>query len=193
MNASADSLKLIFRFPSWIGTVIASSVIKREVLMESISMRRKEKLVTDLKVIHEVIHRAEVCRLGLVDGSKPYIVPLSFGFDGTHIYFHSAREGRKINVLQKNSCVCLEFEQNIGLLKAEKPCKWGFRYLTVICSGTVEPVRDFDEKRKALNLILRHYDPDWVDSTFTEQELSPVLVFKVTLEEMTGKISGMEI
>ena len=152
-------------------------------------MRRKDKLVTDIKILHEPIEKAEVCRLGLVDGSTPYIVPLSFGFDGTYIYVHSATEGRKIDILRKNNRVCVEFEQDVALLKGKNACDYGFRFLTVICHGIAEPVDDADEKRYALNQIMKHYEPEWVSRQFTEQELSSVLVFKITVEEMTGKVS----
>ncbi len=156
-----------------------------------INMRRKDKLVTEPKILHEVINKAEVCRLGLVDGLKPYIVPLSFGFDGTHIYFHSATEGRKIDILRKHTRVCVKFEQDIALLKGKKACNYGFRYLTVICHGTAELVEDADEKRYALNQLMKHYEPERSSHPFNEQELSAVAVFKITVEEMTGKVSGM--
>jgi len=156
-------------------------------------MRRKDKLVTDVEILHRVIEKAEVCRLGVVEDSKPYIVPLSFGFDGTHIYVHSAKEGRKVDILQKNNRVCVEFEQDVSLLKGKKACGYGLRYLTVICHGTAETVHDVDEKNYALNQLMKHYEPEWSPYSFTEQELSSVLVFKITVEEMTGKVSGMTL
>lgn len=152
-------------------------------------MRRKDKLVTDKKILHEVIHKAQVCRLGLADGATPYIVPLSFGFDGTYIYIHSATEGRKVDILRKNKRVCVEFEQDVVLLKGKKACNYSFRYLTVICDGIAEPVDDVDEKRSALNQLVKHYNSEWTSYSFTEQELASVLVFKITVEEMTGKVS----
>jgi uncharacterized protein len=93
-------------------------------------MRRKEKLVTDVARLHEVIHNATVCRLGLADGSKPYIVPLCFGFDGQYLYFHCAHQGRKVDIIKANPFVCVEFEQGISVVKGEKPCNWSVRYFT---------------------------------------------------------------
>jgi len=157
-------------------------------------MRRKDKLVTDLKVLHEVINKAEVCRLGLVDDSKPYVVPLSFGFDGKYIYFHSATEGRKVEILlHKNKRVCVEFEQHVELIKERKACGYGVRYLTVIGDGFAEPVHDVAEKNYALNQLMRHYEPAWTDELFTDQQLASVLIFKITIEQMTGKASKMTL
>lgn len=154
-------------------------------------MRRKDKLVTDVNLLHEVINKAEVCRLGLVEGTKPYIIPLSFGFDGTYLYIHSAPKGKKVDILSHNPRVCVEFEQNIGILKSEKPCNWSVRYFTVIGNGNAELVEDCNEKNYGLNQIVRHYDPEAPVYAFTEQDLSAVLVYKIKFEEIAGKISGM--
>lgn len=154
-------------------------------------MRRKDKQVTDLKLIHEVINKAEICRLALMDGTKPYLIPMSFGFDGTYLFIHSASGGKKVELLKANNQVCVEFEQFEGILKAEKPCNWSARYITVICHGMAELVVDSAEKNYGLNQINRHYDPETKGHVFTEQELAPVLVYKIKPENITGKISGM--
>jgi nitroimidazol reductase NimA-like FMN-containing flavoprotein (pyridoxamine 5'-phosphate oxidase superfamily) len=153
-------------------------------------MRRKEKCVSDPNVLHSVIRKAQVCRLGLVDGSTPYIIPMSFGFDGTHLYVHSAKEGRKIDILDKNNRVCLEFEQDVALVRGTNPCNSGFRYLTVICHGTADVVCDAEEKCYGLNQIVKQYEPEWSSRQFTKQEISRVVVFKIIIEQMIGKVSG---
>lgn len=154
-------------------------------------MRRKDKLVTDLKLIHKVIHKAKVMRLGLVDGLEPYVVPLSFGFDGMSIYFHSAAEGRKIDILKANNRVCLEFDQDAALVKkTDKPCGWTLRYLSVICTGKAELMTELEEKIYGLNQIIRHYEPETELYSFTEQQLSSILIFKIIPEEIVGKMSG---
>src|SRR5690554_2047608 len=99
-------------------------------------MRRKEKQVTDIKHLHKVINNAKICRMGLVKDNLPYVIPLSFGFDGTSFYFHSATAGEKVEILKKNNNVCLEFEQDIAIIEDEKPCKWSAHYLTVVVHGT---------------------------------------------------------
>ena len=153
-------------------------------------MRRKEKLVTDVARLHEVIHNAGVCRLGLADGPKPYIVPLCFGFDGKHLYFHCACQGRKVDILLANPRVCVEFEQDTNIVKGDKPCNWSVRYFTVIVEGIAEVVDGSSEKLYGLNQVMKQYDPDGRYS-FTEKELSSVEVYKITMEKVTGKVSGM--
>ena len=69
-------------------------------------MRRKEREVTDLTRIREILEECEVCHLGLVEDGKAYVVPLNFGYtleDGKlSLYFHSAASGRKVEILRKN-------------------------------------------------------------------------------------------
>ncbi len=65
-------------------------------------MRRNDSEITDRKDIDGIIRRCRVCRLAMCDGSQPYIVPLSFGYDGSFLYFHTAREGRKIDIIKRN-------------------------------------------------------------------------------------------
>ena len=66
-------------------------------------MRRKDCEITDRAEIEAILKKALVCRIGLADGGEPYIVPLSFGYEDGAVYLHSAVEGKKIAMLQKNS------------------------------------------------------------------------------------------
>ncbi|MBS4023742.1 MAG: pyridoxamine 5'-phosphate oxidase family protein [Dethiobacter sp.] len=152
-------------------------------------MRRKERQITDINRLHEVINNASVCRVAMADGLRPYLLPLSFGFDGKNLYFHSASEGRKIEILKNNPSVCFEFEQEVEIVKGERPCNWSVRYFSVIGEGKAEIVEESEEKLYGLTCILKQYDPDLTYS-FSEKEASSVLVFKITIENLTGKAAG---
>ena len=65
-------------------------------------MRRKDKEITDIKSIEKIIHKAKVCRLALSLDDTPYVVPVCFGYSAETIYFHSAKEGKKIDIIKKN-------------------------------------------------------------------------------------------
>jgi nitroimidazol reductase NimA-like FMN-containing flavoprotein (pyridoxamine 5'-phosphate oxidase superfamily) len=131
-----------------------------------------------------------VCRIGFSDGAIPYVLPFSFGFDGASLYIHSARKGRKVDILQRNNRVCVEFEEDIALTQGDTACNYGFRYLTVICDGTAQLLETPAEKGAALNVIMQQYKPDWQHQNFSEQDLMPVLVYRIVIDSMTGKASG---
>ena len=154
-------------------------------------MRRQDKLVTDIDVLHGVIRKAQVCRIALVDGDTPYLVPMNFGFDGSSLYFHAAKQGLKLDILRKNPKICVEFEQDVTLVQGKKPCSYGFHYLTVICHGQAEFLDVLEEKRWALHHIITQYDPDWQRYNFNEGEVASIVLFKVRIEAIVGKTSGI--
>ncbi|KJS22029.1 MAG: hypothetical protein VR72_08060 [Clostridiaceae bacterium BRH_c20a] len=153
-------------------------------------MRRKEKQVSDINILHNVIDNTKVCRIGLVNDNLPYVIPLSFGFDGDYIYFHSATSGEKVEILKKNNNVCIEFEQDISIIEHEKPCRWGAHYLTVVVHGTADIIIDPVEKSYGLNQIFSHYKVDAQKYLFSAEELKSVLVYKVTPKEIIGKVQA---
>jgi len=76
-------------------------------------MYRRDQEITDRIEMDRIIHTAMVCRLGLSDDGQPYVVPLNFGYDGSVVYMHSARQGRKLEIISRNPRVCLEFDGGI--------------------------------------------------------------------------------
>ena len=151
-------------------------------------MRRKDKAIVELAEIEEIVRRSLVCRLGLTEENRPYIVPLSFGFKDSTLYFHSAPEGKKIEILRKNSSVCFEFDLDHEVLVDEKACKWGIKYRSVIGFGKASFVEDLEDKRKGLDVIMEHYSGR--SFQYPEPAVENTVVIKVEIESMTGKESG---
>ena len=151
-------------------------------------MRRKEKEITDAQEIESIIRKSQVCRLALVDDGRPYIVPLCFGYRNNTLYFHSAIEGRKIEILKRNPQVCFEFDIDTQIHAGETACDWGMNYRSVIGSGTASFIDDAAEKQEALDIIMRQY----ADGVFgySDNTLKKTRVIKVEISSMTGKKSG---
>jgi len=151
-------------------------------------MRRKDKEISDPAGINSIIEKARVCRLGMANGDKPYVVPLCFGFQDNVLYFHSALKGWKNGYLQNNSKVCFEFDELAEVIESDEPCLWGLKYQSVIGFGKALFIESSDEKRKALNIIMAQYSDQQFE--FPENMLEVTAVFKVEIESMTGKQSG---
>jgi hypothetical protein len=99
-------------------------------------MRRADREITSRERIDEIIRGCEVCHLGMADGDQPYVVPVSFGYDGSSVYFHSAREGRKVDVIAANPRVCVQFERRVVLMPSEtEACEWSFAFESAIGVG----------------------------------------------------------
>lgn len=148
-------------------------------------MRRKEKEITNKEDIEKFLLESKICRLAMVDGDKPYMVPMNFGYRDGHLYFHSAKQGRKIDVIRKNPNVCFEVDQLIRFKKAKIACDWGAEYKSVIGSGRAEFLNTPDEKTQALKVIMSQYSDK--EFEFSEDMLDKTLVIKVTVDQMTGK------
>ena len=92
-------------------------------------MRRKDKEIPRRREIDAIIRGSEVCRLAFAVENEPYIVPVSFGYDGTSLFFHTAASGKKIEFLEANNRICFEFDRNVRLqTDPETSCKWTFLY-----------------------------------------------------------------
>ncbi len=150
-------------------------------------MRRREKEITDPAELRRILGAARVLRLARCDGDRPYLVPLSFALDGDDLVLHSAREGRKLDVLRRNPAVCFEVEEGVALRPAATACETGFDFRTVIGSGEVELVDDPEERRRLLALFGPRYGIR--DDTLPDHELARTCVLRVRVRELTGKRS----
>ncbi|MDF1550729.1 MAG: pyridoxamine 5'-phosphate oxidase family protein, partial [Bacteroidales bacterium] len=155
-------------------------------------MRRTDKELIDIKLIENIIKQSLVCRLALSKNNMPYLVPVSFGYDGKNIYVHTAKEGKKIDYLESNNIVCFEFDINVKTIEHESvACKWTTAYQSVIGFGKMFEITDFLEAKYALNQIMMQYSgKEW---ELNEKMLSTVKMWKIEIEEMTGKESAMKM
>ena len=148
-------------------------------------MRRNEREITDRKDIDDIIRHCRVCHLAMCDDDQPYIIPLNFGYDGRFLYFHTAPEGRKIDIIKRNNRVGFEFDILHDIVTAEQACKWGAKYESVMGSGTAEIVDDLEAKKETLEWIMRQYGNGAWD--FPEEILKKTLVLRIRILEISGK------
>ena len=151
-------------------------------------MRRSDKEITDLETIHAIVRGCEVCRLGLAVDGEPYVVPVSFGFNGESVFFHTAKHGKKIDMMAANPRVCVQFERNVKLVTDdEDACSWTFHFESVIGFWSVTELVAGRDKIIGLNGIMKHYsNRDW---TFQGPSLDSTRVWRVDLDGLTGKRS----
>jgi hypothetical protein len=151
-------------------------------------MRRKDREITDIALIEDVIRNSLVCRLGMSRNDQSYVVPLCFAHSDNTLYFHSAGEGLKLEILQQNPNVCVEFDIDQKVVQDDKPCKWSMKYRSVIGFGKGSVVEDLEEKKKGLDAIMQHYAGRSFE--YVEAAIENTVIIKVEVESMTGKKSG---
>jgi len=150
-------------------------------------MRRKDKEITAKEEMEAIIKRSLVCRIALCKDDQPYIVPLCFGYRDGLLYFHSAPEGRKIDMLLQNPNVCFEFDAGAEVISGESACEWGMRYQSIIGLGKARIVEDMKEKKEALDAIMAQYADG--SFSFSGDFMAYTAVIRVDIESMTCKES----
>ena len=154
-------------------------------------MRRQNRQVTDFNEIKKIVMDGKVARLGMNDGGKVYIVPMNYGAEcgedeSIVFYFHCAKVGRKIDILNNNPEVCLELDGRHELAEGETPCDYSYYFESLIGNGRVQFIEDEEEKIGALKVIMKHQTGKDFEK-FDEKWVHAVMILKVNLSEYEVK------
>lgn len=152
-------------------------------------MRRKDREVTDQRTIRTILDRCKTCRVAMGDGEELYLVPLSYGYtleDGTlTLWFHSAREGRKLDLLRRDPRVCFEISREGEPLFSENPCNSNYRFSSLIGWGEVTFVDDPAEACRGLALLYTHQTGRQAE--FTPRQAEKICIYKIVSTTYTAK------
>lgn len=148
--------------------------------------------VEERSLIDEIITKNTVCYVGMTDvDGMPYVIPMNFGYEGNIIYLHSAQEGGSIKALEKNPNVCITFctEPILTYQDKDVACSYRMKGASVICRGSVIFEEDFDEKVKALNIIMKQYTERAF--TYSVPAVNNVRIWKVEMDNVSTKVFGV--
>lgn len=154
-------------------------------------MRRKDRELTNPAEIRAILEGADVCHLAMSDNNVPYLVTMNFGLKNDKnitLYFHTAQDGKKIDILKKNKLVCFGVDINHELLISETgtSCGCSMRYSSVIGTGYISFITESSEKHEALEAIMKHYaqKPPYA---FKEERVDRTTILRLDVKEITGK------
>ncbi|MES9997657.1 pyridoxamine 5'-phosphate oxidase family protein [Desulfovibrio aminophilus] len=145
----------------------------------------------DPALVADILDRAAVLHLALVDGDGPYCVTVNFALEGRTIYFHSGKEGRKAQALGTGAPVAFAAEVDMEIKRGERACQWGWRFRGVHGRGLPRFVGEPGEKRRGLGLIMRKYAGS-DDFPYDEKILAQTAVVAIDIEEATARLKGYE-
>ena len=112
-------------------------------------MRRKDRQMPEEFALG-VIDKCSFAPVAMTDEKgNPYCVPLSVAEDGGSIYFHSAFEGTKTDILKRNPKVYVSCVGDV----TPAADRFTTEFESAAFSGTACEVTDIQEKIKALILI----------------------------------------
>ena len=152
-------------------------------------MRRHDKAISEAGELHRILDEALVRHLGMIDGRRPYVVPLNFARDGDELWLHCASEGRKLRCLSADPSVCIEVERLIEVTSGPAACgDWTSHYESVIGFGSAEIVTNDESRQRGLQAIMGKYSGrrDW---QFAPETFAKTVIVRVRLDSLTGKRS----
>ena len=149
-------------------------------------MRRKRQALSR-EEISLILYRGTSGVLALSgDDNYPYAVPISYVYDGENIYFHCAKRGHKLDVIQQNEKVsfCVIDQDKIV------PDEYTSYFRSVIAFGHVEVITDEKEKLSAVEKLAIKYAPKdtaiWRKNAIY-REWTPLCMLKMSIDHITGK------
>ncbi len=152
-------------------------------------IQRLERVITDTNEIEAILARCRYAVIALAVDNEPYIVTLTYGYDrreGT-LYFHCAKEGRKLDFIRKNPEVCVTIIEEFG---DQTTCDHSYRSLVI--RGRIELLEEPKEIDWGIRLMIAQIEQQ--DPTRLTAKLSPgnpaydnLQMLKLRIRSVTGK------
>lgn len=153
------------------------------------TMRRKEREITDRKEIDQIISLGKVMHLALSDNNLPFLIPVFYAYDGTSLYFHSAKAGTKIDILKRNNNVCFEISVDNGIVESDMACDFEAKHRTVIGFGKAQFLESEDDKIAVLDRIVSQFTDKKFE--YPKGNLQATAVIRIDIESIKGKKHGV--
>ena len=136
--------------------------------------------------IQNILSSQAVGRLACTDGKKPYIVPVTYTYDGKYIYGQT-NEGTKLKMLRKNPNVCFEVDMMMDMRN----------WQSVIVYGKFEELKN-EQAKKARDILFGRVFSLMTSSTIHahEHEVTEELddsnrvkyvMYRIKIKKVTGR------
>ena len=136
--------------------------------------------------INNLLLSQVIGRIGCINGKQPYIVPVTYVYDGKYI-LGQTRKGMKLSILRKNPNVCFEVDSIINMAN----------WQSILIFGIFEELKG-KEAEKARDYLYNSVLPLMTSSTIHAHEhevsgkiddsnrIKPVM-YRIKVEEKTGR------
>jgi uncharacterized protein len=128
-----------------------------------------------------MLREGRIARLACVSEGEPYVVPVSYVFDGENLLVHSL-PGRKITAMRANPRVCLQIDE------IEDELNW----TSVLAFGHYEEITNMQERSRAMARLLTNFPQlTPVESVIANDAGTPApIVFRIRIDKITGLREG---
>jgi len=141
------------------------------------------------KTIHSIIDEALYCNIGIIQNSKPFVIPTIHARIDEKLVFHGSNASRLIKTSNTND-ICVTITLLDGVVLARSQFHSSMNYRSVMLFGRGEIIMDEEERLEAFRAISDHIAPGrWMDSRKpNEAELKQTAVIKMTIDSASAKI-----
>lgn len=152
-------------------------------------MRNEKREVKNIVDLLKIMNTCKICRISMMDGEMPYIIPISFGYTFKDniltLYFHGAKEGHKMDLIGNGAFAAFEMDCNTRLIEGEAACAHSYYYASICGNGRMTVVDAEAERVMGMKHIMYHQTGK--NFEITEEMLKGTAVFKLTVAQFTGK------
>lgn len=136
--------------------------------------------------IRNILTSQVLGRLACTDGKQPYIVPVTYTYDGKYIYGQT-NEGRKLDILRKNPHVCFEVDTLMDMAN----------WQSVLAFGEFEELKN-EEAAKAREILFSRVFSLMTSSTIHAHEHESktkiddknrikYVMYRIKINKLTGR------
>ena len=136
--------------------------------------------------IRNVLSSQVLGRLACTDGKQPYIVPVTYTYDGEYIYGQT-NEGEKLNIMRKNPNICFEADMMTDMAN----------WQSVLVFGKFEELKNEDEKKARDILFNRvfslmtsstvHAHQHAVEGQTEDSNRVKQVMYRIKINKLTGR------
>ena len=154
--------------------------------------RYAHRAVYDRQTVNALLDEGLVCHVGLqTDRGFPVVIPLAYGRDGDIVYLHGSAASRLFRGARGPDIeICMTVTFVDGLVVARSTYNTDINYRSVVIIGEATEVKDLEEKRHGLDLMVDHIIPGRSRDARppTEKELRSTMLLKLPLAESSAKV-----
>jgi hypothetical protein len=155
---------------------------------ERIKMRRSGRMM-EIKDSERFLAEAQVGRLGTSIKNQPYVTPVNFVYQNGRIYFHCAKEGKKLSNITGNNRVCFEVDEFLGVKGVEEhaaACSSSTYFRSVVAFGYARIIKSIKDKRRILKkLVTKHLQLR--TPVFNAEKIEKTTIVEIRISQITGK------
>ncbi len=141
--------------------------------------------------IEEVLEKNVLGRIGCHNGSRTYVVPINYVYDGKYIIGHSVA-GLKIDMMRKNPQVCFEVDEMKSFTNWKSVIAWGEYQELKEERERYAAMKLFVDRMMRLKISETALPPEVAESRIHPRSPGNIkpIIYRIVVTEKTGRFES---